>query len=64
MQINYCYCCYYLHVFYRAYTTPAVRDILCTFLVLFSVSRPFSAYLVFMNGKGTLCSEIIRRNFK
>ena len=31
-----------------------------TFVVLYSVSQPFSASLV----KGTLCSEIIRRNFK
>ena len=44
----------------RAYTNPVVRDILCAFVALFSASQPFSASFV----KGTLCSEIIRRNFK
>ena len=43
-----------------AFTTPAVRDI-CTFAVLFSVSRPFFAPHVFM--RGTLCC-VISKDFK
>ena len=38
--------CSKLHVCYRAYTTPAFRNILCTIVSL--AARPFSASLMFM----------------